>query len=86
MQSGAVPKGARGQSQNSSISKAEAASTLLEPDDWADLREENMINPAPVLGRFSGPSGPRPAPGDPGTAPARKIVQIGAKIKPGDQL
>ncbi len=45
-----------------------------------------MINPASVFGRFSGPWGPRRAPGAPGTAPARKIVQVVPQISPGDQL
>ena len=44
-----------------------------------------MINPAPGLWRIFGPWGPRRAPGAPGTAPARKVVQVAPKISPGDQ-
>ena len=40
----------------------------------------------PVFGRFSAPRGPRRAPGAPGAAPARNIVQVAPKISPRDQL
>ncbi len=51
---------------------------------WADLGEDKMINLATGFGRFSALRGPRGAPGAPGTAPARKIVQVASKIRPGD--
>ncbi len=36
---------------------------------WADLREDEMINPAPGFGTIFGPPGPPGGPGAPGTAP-----------------
>ncbi len=50
---------------------------------WADFREDQVINPAPGFGRFSGPWAPRRAPGAPGTASGLKIVQVAPKISPG---
>ncbi len=49
----------------------------------ADLREDEMINPAPVFLVDFRPLGASVAPG---TAPARKIAQFAPKFSPGDQF
>ncbi len=52
--------------------------------DWADFREDNMINPAFGFRPIFGPLGPTAGPGSPG--PGSKIVQVAPKITPRDQF
>ncbi len=40
--------------------------------NWADLREDKMINPAPGFWRIFGPLGPTAGPGSPGNGPGSK--------------
>ncbi len=53
---------------------------------WSELRENEMMNPAPGFWTIFGPLGPTAGSGSPGNAPARKIVQVTSKISPGDQF
>ncbi len=55
-------------------------------DTFADLTEDKMINPTPDFWSIFGPWGPRRAPEALGRAPARKIVQVAQKNRPGDQF
>ncbi len=52
----------------------------------ANLREDNMINPAPRFWLIFGHWSPRMAPGALGRAPARNLAQVAPKISPGDQF
>ncbi len=73
------PSGAHG-GPRPSKNTVRAECEISPGDHWADLREDNMINPAPDFWPIFGPLGPTAGPGNPGTAPARKIVQVAPKM------
>ncbi len=65
------------------FSNIEAVSAKTPDPIWAHLKEDRMKNPFLV---FWPNFGPMRAPGAPGTAPVRTLVQVAPKIHPGDQF
>ncbi len=55
--------------------------------DWADLREDEIINPAPGVWQIFGPPAPTAGPGNPGNGPGSKnSASCANKFSPGDQF
>ncbi len=66
--------------------KLDASDARCIAGNWADLKEDRMINPARCFGPIFGPLGPTAGPGNPGTAPARQIVQFAPKFSSGGRF
>ncbi len=52
------------------------------PNNWADLGEDKMIDPAPGFWPIFGPLRPPAGSGSPGNGPGSKIVRVAPKSTP----